>query len=134
VTIPWLKATKAASLDGDLRAVWEQRGAACLVSLSGRITIDSSPDLRELLLQHVNSPDSQFLTVDFYEVAYVDTSGLAMLVEVLKAARSRGKTLSLRGVRERPRYLLEVTRLLQFFNEVNRDTPPVNDSGQENSL
>jgi anti-sigma B factor antagonist len=133
VPFPWQKTTKAASLDGDIRAAWESRGAECAVSLSGRITIDSSPDLRELLLERVNSPDSRSLTVDFYEVAYVDTSGLAMLIEVLKAARYQGKTLSLSRLRERPRYLLEATSLLHFFHEVNRDTPMVGHSGQENS-
>jgi anti-sigma B factor antagonist len=133
VALPWQKATKA-SLGGDIRAVWEHRGAECAVSLSGRITIDSSPDLRELLLQRVKSPESRSLTVDFYEVAYVDTSGLAMLIEVLKAARCQGKTLSLSRLRERPRYLLEATRLLHLFHEVNCDTPEVNHSGGENSL
>jgi anti-sigma B factor antagonist len=132
VALPWQKTTKAA-LDGDIRAVWEYRGAECAVSLSGRITIDSSPDLRELLLERVNSPECRSVTVDFYEVAYVDTSGLAMLIEVLKAARSQGKTLSLSRLRERPRYLLEATRLLHFFDEVNRDTAVVNHSGEENS-
>ena len=67
--------------------MWESRGAECAVSLSGRITIDCSPDLRELLLERVNSPDIRSVTVDFYEVAYVDTSGLAMLIEIIKAAR-----------------------------------------------
>ena len=134
MALPWQKTTKAASLNGDIRAVWEHRGAEYAVSLSGRITIDSSPDLRELLLERVNSPDSRSLTVDFYEVAYVDTSGLAMLIEVLKAARGQGKTLGLSGLRERPRYLLEATRLLHFFHEVNRDTPVVDHSGRENSL
>jgi anti-sigma B factor antagonist len=134
VSLPWQKTTKAASLNGDIRAVWEHRGAECAVSLSGRITIDSAPDLRELLLEHVNSPDSHLLTVDFDKVGYVDTSGLAILVEVLKAARSQGKTFSLSGLRERPRYLLEAMRLLHLFHEVNRDSPVVNQKGRENSL
>lgn len=133
MALPWQKTTKPA-LEGDLRAVWESRGAECAVSLSGRITIDSSPDLRELLLERVNSPDSRSLTMDFYEVAYVDTSGLAMLIEILKAARRQGKTLRVSGLRERPRYLFEATRLLQFFHEVNRDIPPVEHADQENSL
>lgn len=133
MALPWQKTTKPAP-EGDIRAVWEYRGAECAVSLSGRITIDSSPDLRELLLERVNSPDSRSVTVDFYEVAYVDTSGLALLIEILKAARRQGKTVRLSGLRERPRYLLEATRLLHLFDEVNRDTPVVDHSGQENSL
>jgi len=48
----------------------------------------------------------------------VDTSGLAVLVETLKAARTVGKAFHLSGLRERPRYLLEATRLLHLFQEV----------------
>jgi anti-sigma B factor antagonist len=113
----WRRTTKPVSPDADIEAVCEYRGAECRVSLSGRITIDSSPDLRLLLLGHVQSPDCQSLTVDFWEVAYIDTSGLAMLLETLNAARHHGKTFQLGRLRERPRYLLEATRLLHLFDE-----------------
>ena len=120
---------KTVSLDTDIRAVCEQRGAECQLSLSGRITIDSSPDLRALLLRQLESSSCRILTVDFHEVAYVDTSGLAMLVEVLKAARTQGKAFHLSGLQERPRYLLEATRLLHLFHEVT----VVNHSGPESA-
>jgi anti-anti-sigma factor len=98
-----------------------RRDGDCLVSISGRITIDSSPDLRMLLLQHLETADCKSLTVDFYEVAYVDISGPAVLVEVLKVARGLKKTFRLSGLRGSPRYLLEETRLLHLFDEVARD-------------
>jgi anti-sigma B factor antagonist len=106
---------KTVALDADIRAVCEQRGEECLVSLSGRITIDSSPDLLALLLRQLESSPCRILTVDLHEVAYVDTSGVAMLVETLKAARTQGKALRLSGLQERPRFLLEATRLLHLF-------------------
>ena len=102
-----------------IQAVSENRGAESRVSLSGRITIDSSPGLRALLLERLESPGCRTLTVDFCEVTYVDTSGLAILVEVLRAARTQGKAFRLSGLRERPRYLLETTRLLHLFDEMN---------------
>ena len=119
----WRRTTKP--LDGGIQAVSENRGAESRVSLSGRITIDSSPGLRALLLERLKSPGCQTLTVDFCEVTYVDTSGLAILVEVLRAARIQGKAFRLSGLRERPRYLLETTRLLHLFTEVNPEMPPV---------
>ena len=126
VTFPWRTRTKTVPLDANIRAVCEYRGDECHVSLSGRITIDSSPDLRVLLLQRLKTPGCQSLTVDFFEVAYVDTSGLALLVETLKAARTQGKTFHLSRLQERPRYLLEVTRLLPLF-----DVLPDRSSGSE---
>lgn len=96
----------------------------CRVELSGRITIDSSPSVEALLLRRVQSPNCRTLTVDLYDVAYIDTSGLAMLMELLRATRLKGKELRLSGLRERPRYLLEATRLLHLFQEVDREGRP----------
>jgi anti-sigma B factor antagonist len=104
-----------------MQAAFRRRGGDCLGSISGRITIDSSPDLRLLLLQTLQAADCDRLTVDFYDVAYMDTSGLAVLLEVLRAARGLQKTFQLSGLREHPRYLLEGTRLLRLFDEVDRE-------------
>jgi anti-anti-sigma factor len=131
VAFLWRRTTKPVSLDGDIRAVCEDRGTECQVWLSGRITIDSSPGLRLLLLRRLEAPGCQILTVGFRDVAYVDTSGLAMLVEILGAARTRGKTFQLSGLLERPRFLLEATGLLHLFPEVNSEMPRSNHSGLE---
>jgi anti-sigma B factor antagonist len=96
--------------------VCELRGAQCRISLSGRISIDSAPDLRNLLLERLKPSTCQSLTVEFQEVTYIDTSGLAILVELLKASHDQGKTFCLSGLRERPRYLLEATGLLPLFD------------------
>lgn len=107
------------SLDAEFGILWDQQETQSRVSLSGRITIDSSPDLRMLLLQHLQSPACQSLTVDLFQVAYIDTSGLAILVEILRAAHTQGKAFRLSRIRERPRYLLEATRLLHLFEETD---------------
>lgn len=106
-----------------MQTAFRQTGGNCFVSISGRITIDSSPDLRMLLLETLQAPDCENLTVDFSEVVYVDTSGLAILVEVLRAARGLKKDFRLSGAQGRPRYLLETTRLLPLFEEVMGDVP-----------
>jgi anti-sigma B factor antagonist len=110
------------SAAAEMQIVSEQQATQCLVKLSGRITIDSSPRLREFLLLRVESASCQSLTVDLYEVEYIDTSGLAILVETLRAARLQGKALSLSRLRERPRYLLETSRLLHLFQSAGPKT------------
>jgi anti-sigma B factor antagonist len=122
MAFPWRTMTKAMAPSEDVNAMFEHRGVECQAVLTGRITIDSSPELRETLLKQLVSPSCRTLTVDFNGVAYVDTSGLAMLVEILKAARTQGKEFQLTGLKERPRYLLETTRLLRFFHEANSNT------------
>jgi anti-sigma B factor antagonist len=97
----------------------EQHGEESLAKLDGSITIDSSPELRRVLLRMLKVLDSSRLTLDFSEVDYMDTSGLAVLIEALRSARQLGKSLQLSGLRERPRYLLESTGLLRLFDEAN---------------
>jgi anti-sigma B factor antagonist len=113
---------RSIATDDGVRATFENQGDECQVSLSGRITIDSSPEFRSLLLKGLQSPACRNLIVDFHDVAYVDTSGLATLVEILKDARASGKAVRLTRLQERPHFLLEVTRLLHLFDEVNMET------------
>jgi len=87
--------------------------------VSGRITIDSSPALRADLLRVLESQSCQSLTVDLHEVSYVDTSGLAILMEVLQSARAAGKEFQLKNLQPRPRYLFQAIGLLHFFDEAN---------------
>lgn len=127
---PWRR-TKSISSDAEAGIVCKRSGPECLVSLSGRITIGSSPDVLTLLLTRLRSPDCCSLTLDFHDVAYIDTSGLAILVETLKAARSYGKAFHLSGLRGRPRFLFETTQLLHFFEETKSEMQPLNSDTQD---
>ena len=94
-----------------------------LVSIAGPITVDSSPDLRTRLLRCLREPDCEGLVVDFFDVDYVDTSALAVLLEVFKAARTLNKNFELRRLRDRPHYLFEATGLLRLFEKKDHSTP-----------
>ena len=126
VALFWQSARKASALDPDLQEVCQDRGTECQVRLSGRITIDSSPNLRALLLRRLESPSCEVLTLDLGDIAYLDTSGVAVFIEILKAARSQGKNFRLTGLGERPRYLLEATRLLHLFEKNPSESAMVN--------
>jgi anti-anti-sigma factor len=102
--------------DADLRLEREHPGAMHELWLSGRIDIESAPELRTLLLQRLRLTACQILAVNAEDVVYIDGAGIATLLEVLKAARLLGKQLVLKGLQERPRYLFEVTGLQHLFN------------------
>jgi anti-sigma B factor antagonist len=105
-------------------------GADSVVSVSGRITIDSSPALRAELLRVLESQSCQSLTVDLGEVSYVDTSGLAILMELLQGARAAGKAFQLKNLQPRPRYLFQAIGLLHFFEKENpQGSEPIQASG-----
>ena len=99
----------------DLEITVDHGEATTLVGLHGRLGIDSSPALRDQLLVILRGPSPQAVIVDVAEVSYMDTAGIATLVEGLKVARDRGTTLRLQGLHDRLLHLFEVTGMLALF-------------------
>jgi anti-sigma B factor antagonist len=96
-------------------SVSDNEGVA-VVGLSGRVSVDSSPDLRDRLLATLGRPSLPTLTIDMSELTYIDCSGIATLIEALRIAHQRKTVLQLRGLHDGPRHLLEVTGLLHLFD------------------
>jgi anti-anti-sigma factor len=86
-----------------------------VIKLSGRLDMNSSPDLRKTALTLLNKGKCKNLTVDFSRVSFIDTSGLATLLEILVATREQCGQLTLAGINEEVRYLIDVNGLTGFF-------------------
>jgi anti-sigma B factor antagonist len=86
-----------------------------LVSLHGRIDIDSSPGLLERLRAFLRSPHPH-VVIDLSAVSHLDSSGVATLIEVLRIARGSRTDLRLRGLHDRLHRLFESTGILSLFN------------------
>src|SRR5262245_12511542 len=85
------------------------------VCLRGRLNIDSSPALRDRLLAMLQAQSPQAVIVDFSDVTYLDSSGIATLIEGLKTARQRQTTLCLQGLHGRLLHLFQVTGMSTLF-------------------
>lgn len=99
----------------DLQVAIEESNEGTVVRLLGRISIDSSTTFRDQLLVIVRGASTRAVVVDLTEVSYIDTSGIATLVEALKIARNRQNNLCLNGLQGRALHLFEVTGLLTLF-------------------
>jgi anti-sigma B factor antagonist len=86
-----------------------------VIKLSGRLDMNTSPDLRKVALRLYNKYECKALTIDFADVSYLDTSGLATLVEILAMAKEQCAQLTLCGLDEKARYLIDVNGLTSFF-------------------
>ena len=86
-----------------------------VIKLSGRLDINTSPDLRDVALRLYNKNESKTITIDLADVSYLDTAGLATLLEILVTARQQCVQLTLRGLNEKARYLIDVNGLTSFF-------------------
>ncbi len=84
------------------------------IAIQGRITIENSGEMRTKLANALRTKPAQ-VSVDLSGVSYIDTSGLATLVEAVRNARKQGTRLILGGIHDQPRYLFEVTHLDRLF-------------------
>ena len=88
-------------------------GGTTIVVLSGDVDLDSSPKVRSVLLESVGNKCG--VLVEMSAVSYIDSSGIASLVEAYQSAR-RGSTLfALVAVSEAAMRVLELARLDQVF-------------------
>jgi anti-sigma B factor antagonist len=98
----------------------DQVGRDATVRLSGRVDVDSSPDLRDRL-QTLLSEEAlpQTIIVDLAGVSYIETSGIATLIEALRIARHHRTNLRLQGLSGAVLRLFEVTGVLSLFEASN---------------
>ena len=92
------------------------------VSFHGRITVENSSEMRGALATALrNKPAS--LSVDLSGVSYIDTSGLATLVEADRIAHKQGTRLILilHGLQDQPRYLFDITHLDRLFEVAGKE-------------
>jgi anti-sigma B factor antagonist len=85
------------------------------VAVAGRVTVDSSPNLRSAILGLLAREAAPIIQVDLSGVSYLDTSGLATLLEALKAARKRSVILRVTGIGGAARTLAEIAQLDTIF-------------------
>ena len=91
----------------------EEDGVHILV-LEGEIDLACSPELREILDEHARARRPA-LVLDFAAVSYVDSSGLATLVEYVRKAQPFEGKLALAAVNTRVRTILDLVRLSEIF-------------------
>lgn len=90
----------------------EQEGAV-IIALEGDVDLQSSPDARKALLECVDR--KMPVVVDLSGVGYIDSSGVASLVESLQSARKIGTNLVLAAVSEGALRVLQLARLDKVF-------------------
>jgi anti-sigma B factor antagonist len=98
-----------------------------IVDVTGHIDIGTSPALRKTMLECMKS--SVRLAVNLSAVKYIDSSGIASLLEVLKEARNSKKRFVLFGLTAAVREVLQLTRLTGVF-EIYESEDEVLSAGQ----
>jgi len=85
------------------------------IAVSGQLTILTAPDLRRLLMKHVRR-DEPALLLDLSGLSFMDTSGLATLIETQLKVEEHGGRLVLFGLQPLIAEVFDVTRVTKLFS------------------
>ncbi|MBO6519720.1 MAG: STAS domain-containing protein [Rhodospirillales bacterium] len=90
-----------------------ESGGAIVIAFSGDIDLQTSPEARKALLGLVGK--GQPILVDLSGVGYIDSSGVASLVECLQSVKKSGQKLALVSVSDGALRVLQLARLDKVF-------------------
>lgn len=85
-----------------------------ILQLSGEVDLHDSPKLREKILGSMKNGNP--LLIDMAKVSYIDTAGIASLVEGLQSAKSSKLSFGLLNISVATLQVLTMTRLDKIFS------------------
>jgi anti-sigma B factor antagonist len=84
------------------------------VSLAGEIDFSVTPQVRTRLME-VMEAGAPELTLHLADLAYIDSSGLALLIETRKILAEAGRTVRIADISPQVRKLFNLTQLGEYF-------------------
>ena len=88
---------------------------ATIFDISGDIDFANSREVRQSVLHEIQESRVARVVVNLSQVGYIDSSGVASLVEGLKASRDLGSRFILFGLSPSAREVLPLSRLMKVF-------------------
>lgn len=88
-----------------------EKDGVLVVEINGEINISSSPGLKKWF----EKSQASKVLINMSKVGYIDSSGLATLVELLKRLKTKGGTLTLTQLSAKVKSLFEITKLDRLF-------------------
>jgi anti-sigma B factor antagonist len=92
-----------------------EQDAKCLIAVRGEVDLYSSPELRGAILKSIPKGKGA-LGIDLSCVSYMDSSGVATLVEGLKSAKEKGSSFALVAPSTSVMKVLQLARLNTVFD------------------
>jgi anti-sigma B factor antagonist len=99
---------------GDLEVIVSSVDSQHEVRLLGELDMSTAPRLREELVR-LASGGASVVTLDLSDLAFIDSTGLSVLITGLKRLRQQGGDLALRSPTPGTRKVLEITGLTEVF-------------------
>ena len=91
-----------------------KKDGCTIVAITGEIDLNSSPQLRKAFVDLIEQGAVKVI-VDFANVSYIDSSGLATLIEMMQRVKRVQGTMHLSQMSDKIKSLFEITKLDKLF-------------------
>ena len=108
-----------------MQAITRRLAKISVIDISGDIDLSSSPQLRGALLKELKESKPSRLALNLTAVRYIDSSGIASLIEGLKAARDAKVRYVLFGLNQTVREVMQLSKLVKVFEIVDNEEQAV---------
>lgn len=98
-----------------MEIVTEDIGGASLVRVSGEVDMSNSPAVRDTLMVLIGEKVPA-IVIDLGGVTYMDSSGIATLIEGLQVTTSYGGKFRIAALTSKVRQVFELARLTDVFD------------------
>jgi len=98
-----------------MNVVREDHGSAVLLVVDGQVDMHTSPELRRHLRGALDQRSNP-VVADLSEVSFIDSSGLATLIEALQGVARYGGKLRLVGLAPAVKNLFQLSNLTSIFD------------------
>ena len=95
--------------------------AAATIRCAGDLNVRADAAMEAAYAEAATLGASQ-ITLDFERVGYINSTGIALIVRLLTAARADGRTVRAFGLTAHYRHLFDITRLSDYL-EILDDVP-----------
>lgn len=116
----------------NLEIITEKAGPKCLLRVIGDVDMNTSPNMRAVM-QDIFRGDAEggikTLLIDLSRVQYMDSSGIATLVEIMQNCRKKSVRLGLCALSPPVRDVFELARLGSVFELYQTVDEAMGDSG-----
>jgi anti-sigma B factor antagonist len=100
----------------------DDKGDSAVIHLTGDLTLSNGPEVRTALRNEIAATDRKSVVVDLSGVHYVDSMGVATLVDALAQSQNKKLEFILTGVQGKLKEVLNLTKLARVFDI--RDSVP----------
>jgi len=93
---------------------WEEDAQTGTVRISGEVDFSSSPGVKKRFKEFMKGSKGA-VALDLGGLAYLDSSGLAVLIEARRKLKEKGRSLKITAIHAQTEKIFKLTQVMELF-------------------